>query len=188
MKVTRQQALANRQQILTAAWRLFRSKGFDGVGVDAVAEEAGLSPSVIYRHFGSKDGLLTAVCRQAMETAQEVWRRELPKSDDVLDLIASEYLHVDHVDRVDGACPIPALAVDAAHRKGEASDAFREGLQGFVEILAEQLPGESRGENRRKSLATWASITGAIILARAVHDKRLAGEILKATGDLLREE
>lgn len=186
MKITREQVHENRQKILTAAWRLFRERGFDGVGVDEVARAADLSPSVIYRHFGSKDDLLTAVCAQAMETAQEVWRRELPRSDDVLALIAKEYLHVDHIDRVDGACPVPALASDAAHRKGEAGAAFREGLQTFLDILAEHLRRCGTEDGRKTAIATWASITGAILLARAVDDEKLAKEILRTVGDQLR--
>ena len=186
MKITRQQSQENRQKILTAAWRLFREKGFDGVGVDEVAKLAELSPSVIYRHFGSKGGLLTAVCAQAMEAAHEVWRQELPKSDDVLSLIAKEYLHLDHIDRVDGACPVPVLATDAAHRKGEASDVFRDGLQAFFEILGQHLHRGNRREDREAAISIWASLTGAILLARAVNNEKLASEILRAVGAQLR--
>ncbi|WP_020610937.1 TetR/AcrR family transcriptional regulator [Sediminispirochaeta bajacaliforniensis] len=46
------------EQILTALDRLFLSKGFTGLGVNAVAKEAGVSKVLIYRYFGGIDELL----------------------------------------------------------------------------------------------------------------------------------
>ena len=43
MKVSKRQAAANRGRILAEAGRLFRERGLAGVGVDALAEAAGLS-------------------------------------------------------------------------------------------------------------------------------------------------
>ena len=46
-----------RERILTAAGRLFREHGVDGVGVDAVMREAGLTHGGFYAHFKSKGEL-----------------------------------------------------------------------------------------------------------------------------------
>ncbi|HNH84664.1 MAG TPA: helix-turn-helix domain-containing protein, partial [Acidobacteriota bacterium] len=47
----------SRQKILQAAARLFREHGYNGVGVDAVMAEAGLTPGGFYAHFPSKEAL-----------------------------------------------------------------------------------------------------------------------------------
>ena len=50
-----------RRRILEAAYGLFYRKGFTRVGVDVVAEEAGVTKRTLYDHFASKDELLAAV-------------------------------------------------------------------------------------------------------------------------------
>jgi TetR/AcrR family transcriptional repressor of mexJK operon len=49
-----------RQAVLDAAKRLFPQHGFDGVSMEAIAAEAGVSKLTVYSHFGDKDALFTA--------------------------------------------------------------------------------------------------------------------------------
>lgn len=48
------------ERILAAADRLFYSRGIRAVGVEAVAEAAGVSKRTLYNHFPSKDALVAA--------------------------------------------------------------------------------------------------------------------------------
>ena len=64
-----------RERILQAAYELFYAKGFARVGVDAVAEKAGLTKRTLYYHFTSKDDLLAAVLEHRGELALERIRR-----------------------------------------------------------------------------------------------------------------
>ncbi len=57
------QAEESRQRILDAARSLFLKKGYAGTTVDAIAEEAGLSPKTVNAVFGSKLGVLTELLR-----------------------------------------------------------------------------------------------------------------------------
>ena len=50
-------------QILEAAEELFYERGFDGVGVDAIAEKAGITGGGIYRHFSGKGEILASIRR-----------------------------------------------------------------------------------------------------------------------------
>ena len=58
MKVSRRQAAKNRQRILEGACKLFQENGFDGVGVDAIMNKAGLTHGGFYGHFSSKNDLI----------------------------------------------------------------------------------------------------------------------------------
>ena len=51
----------NRSKILACAINLFSSRGFDAVGVQEVADAAGLKKPTLYHYFGSKSGLLKTV-------------------------------------------------------------------------------------------------------------------------------
>lgn len=54
-------AAATRRRILETAYELFYRRGYARVGVDMVAERAGLTKRTLYYHFRSKDALLAAV-------------------------------------------------------------------------------------------------------------------------------
>lgn len=49
-------------RLLLSALSHFAAKGYDGVQVKEVAEEAGVSKPTLYYHFGSKDGLFRQLC------------------------------------------------------------------------------------------------------------------------------
>lgn len=47
--------------ILDTAERLFEANGFHATGVDHIAIESGVTKRTLYKHFGSKEGLIEAV-------------------------------------------------------------------------------------------------------------------------------
>jgi len=50
-----------RAAVLRTAEGILYSRGLDGVGIAELCAEAGISKETLYRHFGSKDGLVRAV-------------------------------------------------------------------------------------------------------------------------------
>ena len=56
-----------RRRILETAGRLFREKGYNGVGLDAVMAEAGLTAGAFYFHFDSKEALVMAFYQRASD-------------------------------------------------------------------------------------------------------------------------
>ena len=51
----------NRKNILEKALQLFYEKGYDAIGVQEIADAAGVTKPTLYHYFGSKYGLLQAV-------------------------------------------------------------------------------------------------------------------------------
>ena len=58
-----------RQQILQAAFRQFRRKGFFRSGIDEIAAASRVTKRTLYNHFASKDDLLAAVLAAQHERA-----------------------------------------------------------------------------------------------------------------------
>jgi len=56
-------------RIIDAANHLLLERGYHGVGLEAVAEAAGVSRQTVYDRFGSKSGLLTAMVARSEEQA-----------------------------------------------------------------------------------------------------------------------
>ncbi len=63
------------ERVLEAASRMFYERGIRVVGVDAIAEEAGVTKVTIYKNFGSKDELVAAYLR-ARDERWRVWLEE----------------------------------------------------------------------------------------------------------------
>lgn len=59
--------LSKRSAILEAAKRLFLIEGYDGVSMDQIATEAGVSKLTVYSHFGDKETLFGAAVRAHCE-------------------------------------------------------------------------------------------------------------------------
>ncbi|GAB2866020.1 TetR/AcrR family transcriptional regulator [Actinocorallia aurea] len=53
-----------RAAILAAAAPVLYARGLDGIGVAELCAELGVSKETLYRHFGTKDGLVRAVLEQ----------------------------------------------------------------------------------------------------------------------------
>lgn len=53
--------MTNKEQILQTALALFAEQGYDRTPTQQIARAAGVSEGLIFRHYGSKDGLLKAI-------------------------------------------------------------------------------------------------------------------------------
>ncbi len=175
MKVSREQFAANRIEMLGAASRLFREKGFDGVGLDAVMKAAGLTHGAFYSHFRSKDDLVAQACAYALAGSDESWRRATAPGAE----LARLYLADDHfLNRADG-CALAALGSEVVRRSGATRRVVGKALRERVEALAPSLPG-APSARRERAIGTWAGLVGTLVLARAVADGVFSKEILDA--------
>ena len=60
-----------REQLISVARRLFADNGVAGTSVEEIAATAGVSKSVVYEHFGSKDGLYAVVVDREVRLLQD---------------------------------------------------------------------------------------------------------------------
>lgn len=175
-----------RARILESAAKLFKTRGFEGAGIDAIMADAGLTRGGFYAHFKSKDDLLAEVLRnqsmvaaleamkeQGIDDPAERWRR-------ILDF----YLSARHRDHPEIGCMIAALAGEVPRCGGDRSpralaDAIANGIAAASEHLAR--PGEPTAETRSRTLAVMSLMVGAVVASRAtVGDRALSDEILEA--------
>ena len=183
MRVSRQQAAENRQRIVETASRLFRDRGFDGIGVDAIMAGAGLTHGGFYGHFASKEALAAEAVAQAIGRST-AWQSRLTSLADLV----SEYLSPRHrADRGNG-CPVAALGADAARQGRQVRRTLATGVRGQIDRIAALLKRGTPAARRRRAIATYAGMVGALMLARAVDDPSLAEEILAAAREAFARE
>lgn len=140
------------QTVQDVALRLMGAQGFDGVTVTAIADEAGVSPSTVYRHFGTKESLVltghglerlvpaveAAVAETSGHTTAALLRRA------VADLLSD----------LDPAQLLPRLQLVFGHEG--LTTAFEHQLLGYRHRLADVLAehrGKSGGRTRDDALA-----------------------------------
>ncbi|MHB1432021.1 MAG: TetR family transcriptional regulator [Streptosporangiaceae bacterium] len=56
-----------REQLLDVGRRVFAERGLDGVSIEEIAAQAGVSKPVVYEHFGGKEGLYAVVVDREVE-------------------------------------------------------------------------------------------------------------------------
>lgn len=65
--VPRPRSRKTREMILDGALAEFSEKGFDGARIDEIALRAGVNKNLLYHHYGSKDGLFTALLERTYD-------------------------------------------------------------------------------------------------------------------------
>ena len=182
MRVSREKFTETRARILDTAAKLFREKGFDGIGLADIMKAAGLTHGGFYKHFDSKDDLEACATSLVMEKAAANWRRITEGGEPrQLDNFVENYLTPQHRDNMGGGCVLAALGADVARQSPRVRSAFADGLDDMLEQMAMTAPGGTPEARRQNAIAIIAELVGGLILARAVDDPDFSREILAAT-------
>ena len=174
-----QRRAETRQRILAAASNLFREHGIDGIGVDAVMKEAGLTHGGFYLHFLSKEALAAEVSQFLLEKAANRWDRisRSPDREAALEAIVRDYLDPERLASAH-CCPLTTLGPDVA-RRPNSRQAVGHALGGMLDALSRCLPGR----RQKQALAALATMVGAVVLARLADDPALSRAFLQAAAD-----
>lgn len=184
MRLTKAQRAENHDRIVRVAARLFREKGVDGVGIDEIMAEAGLTHGAFYGHFPSKTALIGEASAYALDESGLTrleddlppgTRRSFPE-------LARRYLSVEHRDDPGQGCAVAALAADIGRQDADVQALFARNLESRLEELAERLPGD-RKTARRDAMLKYATMVGALVMARSAGKGALSEEML----DVVRE-
>ena len=181
MRVSRTKAAENRQTVIDVASRLFRDRGFDGIGLKDLMKGAGLTQGAFYKQFASKEDLAAQASRRAMEHAFNRFSAAAAANpDDPLGAAIALYLSTEHrEERMDG-CPVAALGSDAARQRAEVRASFEAGIREYLEILGLWVDEAEDKEPGGKAMAILSTMVGAVVLSRVINDEQLSKHFLHA--------
>lgn len=181
MKVTKEKAEENRQQVIETSSRLFREKGFDGVGVSTLMQAAGLTHGGFYKQFESKDDLIAKATKAALDQTAQRMSSFIGKDKRAsLEKAVGLYLSGEHRNGVAEGCAFAALGPDVARHGPEARRVMQRGIEDQLEFLESLVGTEGENSDREEAIAIMATMVGALVLARAVEDTTLSSEILES--------
>jgi TetR/AcrR family transcriptional repressor of nem operon len=179
MKVTREQATQNRDRVIVTAARLFRERGFDGIGISDLMKEVGLTHGGFYAQFPSKEHLMAeAATRAADERLAAMHKQFQAAPEKGVAGFAERYLSRRHRDNPGDGCFMATLGIDVARHGALVRDAFTRNVRNALGVLAEAETAASEKERRIQAIADYAMMIGGMVLARAVSDENLSDEIL----------
>ena len=175
MRITKEKRQENHDRIIAIASEMFRERGFDGVGVADLMEQAGMTHGGFYNHFASKEALIAeASAKGFVETSKRY------AGYDVGDVIDA-YISRTHRDARGQGCPAAALSGEAARLPEDTRAVFGQGIAGLVEALESGLSAQvtAGADARAQAICLLAQAVGAVVLSRACPDSSaLADEIL----------
>ena len=177
MRVSREKALENREQIIETAARLLREHGFDGIGVADIMKAAGLTHGGFYRNFASKDDLAVKASERAIADTTALLKDGLAQQpkDPFRELI-ERYVSSAHRDDPGSGCILPALAVDAARSDDPALRAvFITAIQDYLDQIGKLSSATPRATGSRHPAAILSEMVGAVILSRVIADDPAGG-------------
>ncbi len=130
MKITKAQAQANREHVVETASKLFRERGYDGVGVADLMAAAGFTHGGFYKQFRSKADLMaeSAECGIAQTVA-------LSAGADAPEFVRY-YLSREHRDARATGCTMAALGGDAARQPEAVRATFAAGIESLLAVLS----------------------------------------------------
>src|SRR6266487_57467 len=166
MRVSREKALENREQIIETAARLLRKHGFDGIGVADIMKAAGLTHGGFYRNFASKVDLAVKASERAIADTTALLKDGLTQQPkDPFRALIEGYVSSAHRDDPGSGCILPALAVDAARRDDPEQ----------IGKLSSASPGATGSMH---PAAILSEMVGAVILSRVIAEEPLADSLI----------
>jgi AcrR family transcriptional regulator len=171
--------------LLESALRQFAAVGFDGASLQKIAADAGLSKSSVLYHFGSKEALLDAALRPAVEDLAVLVDDIVALSDDpsrrVFLTRFVDYLFAHRL----------AIAVIFNHGQALAGHAVIDEADALVRDLADRL--KPVGTKDRQMLRFGVALSGAAFMLVAadrwatdhVPDEEVRAELVDVLGELV---
>jgi TetR/AcrR family transcriptional repressor of nem operon len=173
-------------RIVHIAAARFRETGVDGVGVDSLMKDAGLTHGGFYRHFASRDDLVAEAVECALHEGARLIAAAAGAKDSPLAALVDGYLSTAHRDALATSCAVATMAADVARSNDRARSAYTRQVGAYLELLTKLMTADNPRWRRRKAIAALCTFVGAVSIARATNDEKLSREILKSAAEELK--
>ena len=172
-----------RDRIVGIAARKLRAEGLNGPGVASVMKASRLTVGGFYKHFRSKEELLTEAIAQGFAESNANIRSALQQvaPEHKWKELVRLYLSTEHCEHPDTGCPVAALAPEIAR----ANPGVRKRIAGPMKEWADIMPGTTTREREKNLFVIYSAMAGAISIARVLTDPVDRQKLLASVRDHL---
>ncbi|MES1950490.1 TetR family transcriptional regulator [Salinisphaera sp. S4-8] len=153
-----------RERLLDSAEALFYRHGIQAVGIDRLLEDSGVGRASFYRHFESKDALVTAVLARRDAAWLEMFDDILEACDGeplaLFDAMATRYAENDF-----RGCAFINAMVEAADRNSPWHQIAVEHKHALIERIAESLRAAGHADAETQASRWILLLDGAVVTA-----------------------
>jgi TetR/AcrR family transcriptional repressor of nem operon len=181
MRKSKAETAKTRQRIVEVASQAIRTKGIEATGVAEIMAAAGLSHGGFYRHFDSKEELVTeaiALSRKDYFAATLVAAEQGPEA---LLKHLQEYVTPDHRDDIGSGCPLAANGSELVRVDSTTRHNATEALRIWFEKTAPYMRSPDDKGKTELAISVVTNMIGALTMSRMVDDPVLSAQILEAT-------
>lgn len=182
MRYSQNHKALTHERIIKEAAGLFRRDGIGATGLQPLMKSLGLTHGGFYAHFASKNELVEKALEQAAGEVEgmcaEIFNQTQP-----LNTFIETYLSEWHVTSPHEGCPLPTMSAEMA-RQGIASPITDAVINARLKQIENTLQGSDTEE---KSIMIFATLVGALVLARSAESDALREKILDVTRNTLKQ-
>jgi len=182
--------LETHAKILDAAAKRFREAGLGGIGVADLMQEVGLTVGGFYKHFASR-GALIAEAVGAMgngwDSVFATARARGHANPTLFDALVDSYLSLEHRDHPGEGCLFAALSSELGRSEADARTVATNKLETLLGKLSRVFDDRRAPAARAAAIFVYATLVGALSLARSTNDDALSREILVTVGKGLKK-
>ena len=173
---------ATHERIVEVAARAIRRSGYNGTGVADIMKEAGLTHGGFYAHFDSREGMLAEAADRAGADTMAFLARVAADAppERALESMLRAYLSKEHVESADSGCAVAALGSEMPRQAPKVRRAATRRIKEMIDLVARQSPDWGKPSAHERALVTLSTMVGALVLARAVDDPKLSGDLRQA--------
>lgn len=161
-----------RHKIVTAASKGFRSHGFAGIGVDAIASAAGVTSGAFYSHLGSKKGAFEAALNYGLdEVIEAVPNFQKQYGVKWVDEFIEYYMSLEHRNNLESGCAMTTLSPEVVRTDSDIHDIYEKKMKMIIELMSRGLDEGNKKEKLQRAWSIIAGLIGGLTLCRAVNSK-----------------
>lgn len=174
-----------RSRLLQAVGRGFRRQGFAGIGVDALAKEAGVTSGAFYGHFKSKDAAFAEAAIAALDDLRAgIAALQAEHGAGWLAVFVDFYLGERLRCALDESCGLQSLTPDVIRADEDIRARYQVALDAVAGQVAEGLDGPTQEARRGTGWALLALLSGGVTMARSMASAKaqqaLAADLRRA--------
>lgn len=181
MRKSKAETAKTRQRIVAVASEAFRNKGLEATGVAEIMAAAGLTHGGFYRHFGSKEELVTealALTRKDYLDGIVVAASQGPEA--LLEHF-QHYVTPEARDDIGGGCALAANGSEIVRGDAATRHQATEALRVWFGKTAPHMRSQADTSKTEMAISVVTNMIGALTMARMVDDPTLSEQILDAT-------
>lgn len=163
-----------RKQIMVAAERVFQRYGVNKTTMDDIGREAGVSRPTVYRYFGDRDSLISAIIERRSRMLFDKARKYLQQYDTFSDKLVEGLIYLVDRGRRDA---LIRLLVSPEHMQmaerlvGASGLAARLTAEMWDPVIEDAIArGEVRDDVDQEKMADWIALVQFILVGRLDFD------------------